>query len=550
MRQFRKRLGDMVVEAGLITDDQLNQALAEQKNSGLKLGDVLISQGYITEQQKIELLEFQLGIPHVQLHRQKIDEKVVRMIPDHLAKKYQVLPLMVENGKLIVAMSDPLDYYAIEELRMVTSFEVSPVISTKDELNRAIARYFGMQQSVDDVLNVIEEELEETDTDNDAPVVRLVNQTIAQAVALGASDIHIDPQENGVKVRFRIDGVLRTEREYPASMLNVIVARLKILSNLNIAERRLPQDGRFEMDIDFRKIDIRISTLPTIHGEKTVLRILDVASMKKDIHELGFSTHNFKLFQQMMAAPYGIILITGPTGSGKTTTLYSALNQLNRDDVNIITVEDPVEYQLDGINQVQVNTGTGLTFAKGLRSILRQDPNIVMVGEIRDRETAEMAIRASLTGHLVLSTLHTNNAVSTISRLVDMGIEPFLVASSLRGIVAQRLVRKICPSCKSEVEVTPEMRGLFETNSVPFFKMYAGKGCGNCNMTGFRGRMAIHEVAILDDTTRRLIVQGKDESGIMETLKENGYQSMFVDGLQKASQGQTTISEVLRVTIE
>lgn len=550
MRQFRKRLGDMLVEAGLITDDQLNQALAEQKNSGLKLGDVLISQGYITEQQKIELLEFQLGIPHVQLHRQKIDEKVVRMIPDHLAKKYQVLPLRIESGKLIVAMSDPLDYYAIEELRMVTSFEVSPVISTKDELNRAIARYFGMQQNVDDVLNVIEEELEETNTDNDAPVVRLVNQTIAQAVTLGASDIHIDPQENGVKVRFRIDGVLRTEREYPASMLNVIVARLKILSNLNIAERRLPQDGRFEMDIDFRKIDIRISTLPTIHGEKTVLRILDVANMKKDIHELCFSVPNFGLFQQMLGAPHGIVLITGPTGSGKTTTLYSALNQLNREDVNIITVEDPVEYQLDGINQVQVNTGTGLTFAKGLRSILRQDPNIVMVGEIRDKETAEMAIRASLTGHLVLSTLHTNNAVSTISRLVDMGIEPFLVASSLRGIVAQRLVRKICPSCKSEIEVTPEITKLFESYSVPFSKLYSGKGCGNCNMTGYRGRMAIHEVAILDDLTRRLIVQGKDESEISASLKVNGYQSMFVDGLQKASQGQTTLSELLRVTME
>ena len=549
--EARKRLGDLLVESGLITPQQLNQVLSEQKETGMKLGDLLIERGYITEQQKIELLEFLLGIPHVQIRRQQIDEKSVRLISEQMAKKYMALPLRQENGKLIVAMLDPLDYYALDELRLSTGFPIEPVIATKDDLIRAISGYFGVHQSEEVVLEEMkEEQLEEVNVENDAaPIVRLVNQTIMQAVTLGASDIHIDPGENGGNIRFRVDGVLRTVKEYPVNMLNVITARLKILGNLNIAERRLPQDGRFELNVDQHKVDIRLSILPTVHGEKVVLRLLDASQMKKDISHLGFSKENYELFQSMIAAPYGLVLITGPTGSGKTTTLYAALSQLNRDDVNIITVEDPVEFQLKGINQVQVNTSTGLTFSNGLRSILRQDPNIIMVGEIRDKETAEMAIRAALTGHLVLSTLHTNNAIGAINRLIDMGVEPFLVSSSLLGVVGQRLVRRICPECKTEIEISPEASDLFATYGIKYSQLYMGKGCVHCNYTGYRGRLAIQEVFAPDERVKRMVVQGKTDSELKEWTMNKGFAPMFVDGLQKVAAGLTTIPELLRVTI-
>ncbi|RKD23885.1 type II secretion system protein GspE [Ammoniphilus oxalaticus] len=547
----RKRLGDLLVEYGLITDQQLQQALAEQKESGIKLGDLLITRGYITEQQKIELLEFQLGIPHVQLHRQRLDDQTIHLIDEQLAKKYHVLPLRIQEGKMVVAMSDPLDYYAIDEIRLNTGYPVSPVIAMRDELNRAINKHYSGQQSMmDAIVGMTEETLQNEAADDNAPVVRLINEIIAQAVDLEASDVHLDPQESRVKVRFRVDGMLRTEREYPISMLGLMTSRLKILANLNIAERRLPQDGRFEMMIGAKQIDIRISTLPTIHGEKTVLRILDMLNAHRSIRQLAFSEHNLALFETLISAPYGLILITGPTGSGKTTTLYSALNQLNNDDVNIITVEDPVEYQLAGINQVQVNPSAGLTFANGLRSILRQDPNIVMIGEIRDKETAEMAIRAALTGHLVLSTLHTNNATSAISRLVDMGIEPFLVSSSLRGVIGQRLVRQICAHCQESVEITAEDSALFARYGMDVEKVKVGKGCVNCHTSGFRGRIAIQEVLPVDDQLKRLINQGQAETDYKTHAVEHGFTPMFMDGLHKVAQGLTTLEEVVRVTID
>ncbi|WP_134700010.1 GspE/PulE family protein [Ammoniphilus sp. YIM 78166] len=547
----RKRLGDLLVESGLITPQQLQQALEEQKDSGLKLGDLLIARGYITEQQKIELLEFQLGIPHVQLHRQKIDDKAVRLIPMNLAKKHQALPLRIESGKLIVAMSDPLDYYAIDDLRMSTDMLIEVVIATKEELNRAISRSYQVQQSVHDMLEDMDTDTEDEEiADESSPVVNLLNQTISQAVSLGASDVHFEPQEAIIKVRFRIDGVLRTENEFPINMLGVITGRLKILGGLNITEKRVPQDGRFEFDTGLKRIDIRISSLPTIHGEKLVLRLLDPANANREIDNIGFSEQNLSLFKKMIAAPYGLILITGPTGSGKTTTLYSALRYLNRDDVNIVTVEDPVEYQLNGVNQVQVNPSAGLSYSTGLRSILRQDPDIVMVGEVRDNETAEMVIRSSMTGHLVLSTLHTNDAVSTFNRLMDMGIEPFLVSSSLRGIVAQRLVRTICTSCKVEVEIPSPHREIFEANQMKLEKYYIGKGCDRCNQTGYRGRMAIHEVLIADGEMKKLIVQVKPDTDYKELALKQGFRPIFLDGLYKVATGLTTISELQRVCME
>lgn len=547
----RKRIGDLLVEAGLITEDQLQNALREQQELKLRLGDVLITRHYITEQQLIEVLEFQLGIPHVQLYRQKIDTKIINIIPQRLAEQHQVLPLRTEGNKLILAMADPLDYYAIDELRMTTGFRIEPAIASKDELQRAIKRYYGLQETVDQIMQNLgsqEDGKPQQQSDEDSPVVKTVNQLILQAVQIGASDIHIDPQEDSLRIRYRVDGVMRTERTLPPHMQSVIIARIKVMANLNVAERRLPQDGRVEMDIEFRKVDIRISTLPTVHGEKVVMRILDLSNALTDMEKLGFSERNLKTFLKGIGSPHGIVFITGPTGSGKTTTLYSALARLNSDEVNIITVEDPVEYQLHNINQVQVNPVTGLTFARGLRSILRQDPNIVMVGEIRDSETAEIAIRAAMTGHLVLSTLHSNSAVNSITRLIDMGIEPFLVSSSLTVVVAQRLVRRICPNCSEEAEPTPEERHILAGFGIPANRLKKGIGCADCGQSGYKGRLAIHEVLSVDDTLRTMILQKRSDSDYASYARTAGLQPMVEDGLRKAAAGITTIAEVYRVT--
>ncbi|WP_310550735.1 type II secretion system ATPase GspE [Paenibacillus glufosinatiresistens] len=552
MAIVKKRLGDLLVENAVISQEQLEEALVEQRKSKRKLGDLLISQGYITEQQLIEVLEFQLGIPHVSLFKYQIDPAITQIIPESMAKRYQVLPFMKEGSKLMVAMADPLDYYAIEDLRMSTGFKIEPAISTRDELQRAIARHYGMRDSMTQMLVELptQEEIEETEiTDEDSPIVRLVNQMIQQAVQLRASDIHVDPGENNLAIRYRIDGTLRTERLIPKQMQGFITARLKIMAKLNIAERRLPQDGRIKMQFDYKMVDIRVSSLPTMHGEKIVLRLLDLNTGVKSVDTLGFSEANIEAFRDMIGRPYGIMLITGPTGSGKTTTLYSALNQLNQESVNIITVEDPVEYQLEGINQVHVNPAIGLTFAAGLRSILRQDPNIVMVGEIRDTETAEIAVRASLTGHLVLSTLHTNDAVSSISRLRDMGVEPYLIASSLIGVVAQRLVRKVCADCKEEYTPSPQELILLEKHGHRVDKLYRGRGCGSCNSTGYRGRIAIHEVLVVNDRIRQLVTDSASVEELRAAASGNGLVPLMEDGLLKVTQGMTTLQEVLRETV-
>ncbi|WP_424766786.1 GspE/PulE family protein [Paenibacillus sp. sgz302251] len=552
MAVIKKRLGDLLVESLLISKEQLQEALKEQSKTKQKLGDLLISEGYITEQQLIEVLEFQLGIPHVSLYKFQIDPAITQIIPESLARRYQAIPLQKEGGKLMVAMADPLDYFAIEELRMSTGFRIEPAISSRDELQRAITRHYGLQDSMNQMLVDLSntDEISETEImDEDSPVVRLVNQMIQQAVQLRASDIHVDPGEMNVSIRYRIDGLLRTERTVPKQMQGFITARLKIMAKLNIAERRLPQDGRIKMKVDFKAVDIRVSSLPTIHGEKIVLRVLDLSTGVKAIDQLGFSRHNLQLFKDMIDKPYGILLITGPTGSGKTTTLYSGLQHLNQEDSNIITIEDPVEYQLEGINQVHVNPNIGLSFAAGLRSILRQDPNVVMVGEIRDTETAEIAIRASLTGHLVLSTLHTNDSVSTITRFRDMGIEPYLIASSLLGVVAQRLVRRICPDCREQYDVLDQERIFLKNRFVETNRLFRGQGCGSCNNTGYRGRVAIHEVLYIDDEMRELISNGATVQQLRAAASKQGMIHLMDDGLEKVTRGMTTLQEVLRETI-
>ncbi|TFE01161.1 GspE/PulE family protein [Jeotgalibacillus salarius] len=548
--QPKKRLGDMLLEAGVLTQEQLEKTLAE-KQQHLKLGDALLERGYITEQQLIEVLEVQLGIERVSLYRYPFDTNLFTLIPKEDAQRKLIIPLKKEGDKLFVAMSDPMDFYTIEDLRLSTGFDIRPVISTKDDIIRSINKYYETEEGFEDL------KIEETKdvsaqelTDMESPIIRLVNQLLSAASSQRASDIHIDPQETKVLVRIRVDGVLRTERVLPKHIQAMLTARIKILANIDITEQRIPQDGRIKINVDYKPIDLRVSTLPTVYGEKIVLRILDLSSSLNDIQTLGFNSLNMKRFQSMIEKPTGIVLITGPTGSGKSSTLYAALNKLNSEDVNIITVEDPVEYQLEGINQIQVNTNVGLTFAKGLRAILRQDPNIIMVGEIRDQETAEVAIRASLTGHLVLSTIHTNDSLSTVTRLFDMSVEPFLIASSLSGVVAQRLVRKVCRDCAEQQEASVSEKEIFARRGIKIETVYKGRGCTSCNMTGYKGRIAIHEVLMIDEVMRSIILNRESFSKLREVAIKNKTIFLIDDGLLKVKQGITTTEEIMRVAIE
>ncbi len=550
-KQERKRLGDLLIEAGLITKEQLEETLKE-KAPGQKLGDALLQRGYITEQQLIEVLEFQLGIPHVSLYRYPIDPKLTNLVPKEFAKRNMLIPLKQEGDRLFVAMADPMDFFAIDDLRLSTGFHIEVAIASKDDILRAINKYYDIDDSVEEFLNIAsvqESREQEKLVEDDSPIVRLVNQILQMAVEQRASDIHIDPHETKVVIRYRIDGILRTERALPKHMQGMLTARIKILANMDITEHRVPQDGRIKMNIDFHPIDLRVSTLPTIYGEKIVMRVLDLGAALNDLNKLGFNKVNLQRFIQLIEQPTGIVLITGPTGSGKSSTLYAALNRLNGEHVNIITIEDPVEYQLEGVNQIQVNPNVGMTFAEGLRSILRQDPNIIMVGEIRDRETAEVAIRASLTGHLVLSTLHTNDALSTVARLIDMGVEPFLVATSLSGVVSQRLVRRVCRDCQAEHEPTKREIDIFARRGLKIEKVMRGRGCPTCNMTGYKGRIALHELMVMSDDMRKVILNGEPLSKLRELAIKNKMIFLIDDGLLKVKQGLTTTEEVLRVSI-
>jgi len=550
--QTRKRLGDLLVEAGAITNEQLDYALAN-KSRDEKLGDFLIRENYLTEQQLIEVLELQLGVPHINLNQFSIEPELLQLVPAEIAKRTNIMPIRRDKNRLFIAMADPMDYFAIEEVRMATGCQIETSIAAKDDLYRTITKYYDLQESMEAALTDLGVTAVETPsteiTDEESPIVRLVNQIIANGVAQRASDIHFDPQETDFRVRYRVDGELRTERSLPKHMQNMLTARVKIMGGLNITENRVPQDGRIKTTINFKPIDIRLSTLPTIYGEKIVMRILDLSNAANDIDKLGLNDTNEQLFRKMIARPNGIVLITGPTGSGKSTTLYAALSHLNKEGVNIITVEDPVEYQLEGINQIQVKEEVGLTFATGLRSILRQDPDIVMIGEIRDIETAEIATRASLTGHLVLSTLHTNSAVESISRLHDMGIEPFLISSSLVGVVAQRLVRRVCRDCGEIVPATEREKEIFAEVGMKIETVNRGRGCPACNHTGYRGRIAIHEILPIDRNIKDFILQRASVNIIRNYMRDAGYHTLVEDGLVKVLDGQTTTEEVLHVAI-
>jgi type IV pilus assembly protein PilB len=546
----KKRLGDLLVETNLISEETLQQTL-KSKRRDQKLGDALIEKGFLSEQQLIEVLEFQLGIPHISLYRYPIDEKAVAVVPRDFAKRNFLIPIKKEGDKLFVAMADPMDFMVIDDLRLTTGFQIERVISAKDDIIRAQNKFYPLDDSMNELLELLPQGRSQTDhnrmTEEDSPVVKLVNQLIKQAIQQKASDVHFDPHETKLVVRYRIDGLLKTERSLPKHMQNMLTSRIKIMANLNITENRLPQDGRIKMNLDTHHVDLRVSTLPAIFGEKIVLRILDLGNTLNNLDHLGFNKLNLKRFSDLIKQPNGIILITGPTGSGKSSTLYAALNRLNSEEVNILTVEDPVEYQLDGINQLQVNPSVGLTFSSGLRSILRQDPDVVMVGEIRDMETAEIAVRASLTGHLVLSTLHTNDSIGTIARLTEMGIEPFLVAASLSGVVAQRLVRKVCRDCKQTYSVTEREKEIFMRRGIKIEAVSRGKGCGSCNMTGYKGRIAIHEILVMDEPMRQLIMNNRPILELRDYAMKCGTIFLIDDGFLKVKQGLTTTEEVLRV---
>lgn len=548
------RIGDVLVESGMISKDQLAEALNIQKKSSKKVGEILIDLGYINEKQIIEVLEFHLGIPHVQLERFYISSDITSLISENIANRHQLIPVKREKNRLTVAMVDPLNFFAIDDVKIATGLEVIPVIATSKDIKNAIDQYYGKQHAqkaiddikeqydITDISELNEEVLNEV---SNAPVVRLVNSIVQQAVMAKASDIHIEPFENTVRIRFRVDGDLREIMSSEKSTHSAITTRIKIMAKMDIAERRIPQDGRIEMSVDEREIDLRISVLPTVHGEKVVIRLLDRSNFLIEKSQLGFSVENLKLYEKMMKTINGIILVTGPTGSGKSTTLYTMLQEYNQINTNIVTVEDPVEYRLHGINQVQVNSKAGLTFANGLRSILRQDPDIVMIGEIRDTETAQIAMRAAITGHIVLSTMHTNDTVSTVTRLVDMGIENYLVASALSGVISQRLVKRICNHCKISYEPTPqEMATLNMKEPQPLYK---GKGCTVCNFTGYKGRVAVHEMLPIGSEIKSLIEKGAPLEALSDKAESQGLVPLIDNCRQLALDGITTVNELIRV---
>jgi type IV pilus assembly protein PilB len=589
----------MLIEQGLITEDQLSQALDTQKANGGRLGYHLVNMGFVTEEDVTNALSRQFGVPSVNLSAYEVQPEVLKVIPVDVAKKYLVVPISRVGATLTVAMSDPSNVFAVDDIKFMTGYNVEPVVASEVGIIDAIKKYYGAsgaiepvgdKESVDgkdyalddsdlesdfddmgddgpvvdvddfdslvhgavDDVEIVDEEMEEKGMEEvDAPIVKLCNGILIKAIKLGASDIHIEPYEKSFRVRYRVDGVLRKAMGLPLKIRNAIISRIKIMSRLDIAERRLPQDGRIKLKLGAKKdMDFRVSVIPTLFGEKVVMRLLDKSNLQLDMTKLGFEEKALDNFKEALKKPFGMILVTGPTGSGKTTTLYSALHQLNQVSENIMTAEDPVEFNLGGINQVQMHDEIGLNFAAALRSFLRQDPDIIMVGEIRDYETAEIGVKAALTGHLVLSTLHTNDAPSTINRLLNMGVEPFLVSSSVILILAQRLLRRICPNCKEEKEANPQ--SLIEVGYSPEeaenMTIFQGQGCMTCGNTGYKGRVALYEVMPITDTIRELILQGASTAEIKSATIEEGTASLRMSGLAKVKEGSTTLEEVVRVT--
>ncbi len=568
----KMRLGDALIAEGLINEEQLQQALALQKKSGKRLGAVLVEMHLVTEHDIVQILSKQLKIPFIDLSNYLIDPVIAKLVPEHLAKRHMLIPINKVGNKLTVAMVDPLNIIAIDDIQLLTGLMVKPVVATQTDINKALQDAYGAVAQQDKLMGELDdigkEEGSADDLDqlgelgeNDAPIIRLCNLVISQAVQNGVSDIHIEPFEKELRIRYRQDGMLFTAMTPPKKATAAITSRIKIMSSLNIAEKRLPQDGRIKIKVANRMIDLRVSVLPVIWGEKIVMRILDQSALRVNLEDLGFEPETLKRFKNGISSPYGIILVTGPTGSGKTTTLYSALTSLNRIEVNCMTAEDPVEYMLQGINQVHCKPEIGLNFAAALRSFLRQDPDIIMVGEIRDFETAEIAIKASMTGHLVLSTLHTNDAPGTIGRIVNMGIEPFMVTTSVLLVQAQRLVRKICKDCKFEIKprveqisqfgITPELLRRLELPHINEKNMlfYKGKGCETCNNSGNKGRIGVYEVMVMSERLREIILNGGSTDDIRRQAIEEGMLTLRESALRKALTGVTSLEEVVRVTM-
>src|SRR5881398_3168291 len=567
------RLGELLTKASLITQDQLKDALKVQKDTGSKLGETLIKLGFVSEEDITECLSQQFGVPSINLQHFEIDAGVIKLIPGDVARKYNILPVNKTGATITIAMADPTNVFAMDDIKFMTGYNVEPVVASELGIKAAIDTYYGTSSSLElkkvmeDLqtaesadLEVLEDEEEMdvgalADSAEEAPVVKLVNLILTDAIKRGASDIHVEPYEKEFRVRFRMDGILYEIMNPPLKLKDAITSRLKILSKLDISEKRLPQDGRIKLKMKLndknKELDFRVSVLPTLFGEKIVMRLLDKDNLRLDMTKLGFEPESLIRFEEAIFKPWGMVLVTGPTGSGKTNTLYSALSKVNSPEVNIMTAEDPVEFNLPGINQVQMKESIGLNFAATLRSFLRQDPNIILVGEIRDFETAEIAIKAALTGHLVLSTLHTNDAPSTINRLMNMGIEPFLVATSVNLIQAQRLIRRICKDCKTE-NPTP-IEALVEIGFSPeegrTLKTYKGNGCPSCNDTGYKGRIGLYEVMEITDEIRELILIGASALELRKKSIEDGMITLRESGLQKIRNGVTTLEEVVRETV-
>lgn len=550
-----KKIGEILLNLHLITEEQLMEALRMQKERNVVLGQILIEEGYISEDQMIEVLELQYGVESVRLDTYDINPEVPSLISEKMARRHQLIPIQVEDGKLVVAMTDPLNIFALDDLKLATNLDIKPMIATQKDVAIAIEQYYkkhAADSTMQEFSHNFAQESEESNVDlelmaqvSNAPVVKLVESIIVQAADNKVSDIHIEPDEESVRIRYRIDGDLMEHMVLNKKSLSAIVTRVKIMGHLDIAESRIPQDGRVEMELTDRRIDLRISIMPTVYGEKIVIRLLDRSNKMLTLTEMGMNTRNLNLFHKLIEAPNGIILVTGPTGSGKTTTLYATLMELNNIKKNVITVEDPVEYRLRGINQTQVNEKAGLTFAKCLRSILRQDPDIIMIGEIRDGETAQIAVRAAITGHLVLSTLHTNDTASTIARLVDMGIEPYLIASSVVGVAAQRLVKKICVNCKTAYTPNESEKHLLSTHMEVVHK---GVGCNLCNHTGYRGRIAIYELLPITKDVKTIIAKGANSEQIREVAMNEGMFTLKKSCEELIEHGITTVEEMVRIT--
>ncbi len=566
------RLGEMLLKAGLISKDQLDEALDYQKTHGGKLGYNLVKLSLVKEEDITSILSEQYGVPAIHLEHFEIDPEVIKLVNAEMAQKYMSIPIERTGAVITVAMADPANVFAIDDIKAITGRQIEPVVASEASIRAAIEKYYGSQSEIelkevmegladeDQELDVIDDEedidvAELAEASQDAPVIKLVNLILSKSVKDGASDIHIEPYEKSFRIRYRIDGTLYEEMHPPLKLKNAVASRVKILSKLDIAEKRLPQDGRIKLKMKLegktKEIDYRVSTVPTLHGEKIVLRLLDKEGLKLDLTKLGFEPASLTKFETAINKPYGMCLVTGPTGSGKTNTLYSAIGQLNTPETNIMTAEDPVEFNLSGINQVQMKEQIGLTFASALRAFLRQDPNIILVGEIRDFETAEIAVKAALTGHLVLSTLHTNDAPSTINRLLNMGIEPFLVATSVHLIQAQRLVRRVCNECKEEVKVSPEalINLGFTEEEAPDVRPFKGRGCPKCKNTGNKGRIGLMEVMEITESLRELILTGANSIELKREAIAGGMLTLRRSGLEKIKLGMTSIEEVVKETV-